>query len=206
MNKQCKSSPTAEVDRMSKLKQALKNEYVKSAIFLAIILGCIGVFWIGLRVYLRTDYPLLAVASGSMIPTLNVGDLIVVQGGLNVSDVKANYTTGDIVVFHKPGNPDELIVHRAVENVTGGLKTKGDNNDHPDFWIITNDDLVGKVVGVVPYLGQVPLFVHTTTGIMIILIVIVILILLEFVIPIAKGKPKPDEPKEEPTAPDMETQ
>jgi signal peptidase len=184
---------------MSKLKQALKNEYVKSAIFLAVILGCIGVFWIGLRLYLRTDYPLLAVASGSMIPTLNVGDLIVVQGEQNVSSINANYTTGDIVVFRKPGNPDELIVHRAVEEVTDGLKTKGDGNDHPDFWIITDGDLVGKVVGVVPYLGHVPLFVHTTTGIMIILIVIVVLIVLEFVIPMAREKPKPEEPKEEST-------
>jgi signal peptidase len=191
---------------MSKLRHALKNEYVKSAIFLIIILGCIAGFWMGLRLYLRTDYPLLAVASGSMIPTLNIGDLIVVQGGLNVTTVTADYSTGDIVVFHKPGDPDELIVHRAVEKVTDGLKTKGDNNDHADFWTVTDNDLVGKVVGVVPYIGQIPLFVHTTMGITIILIVILILILLEFVFPIAKGRPKTSEPKEEPAAPGVEVQ
>jgi signal peptidase len=191
---------------MSKLKRALKNEYVKSAIFLVIILGCIGAFWLGLRTYLRTEYPLLAVASGSMIPTLNVGDLIVVQGGMNVSNVIAEYQTGDIVVFHKPGNPDELIVHRAVEKINDGLKTKGDNNSNSDYWIVTDDELVGKVVGVIPYLGNVPLFVHTSTGIMIILLVIVVLILLEFLIPMAREKPKAEQPVEEPTVSDTEPQ
>ncbi len=191
---------------MSKLKRALRNEYVKSAIFLAIILGGIGAFWIGLRAYLSTEYPLLAVASGSMIPTLNVGDLIVVQGGLSVNDVIAEYETGDIVVFHKPSNPDELIVHRAVEKVNDELRTKGDNNDHADYWIVTNDELVGKVVGNIPYLGHVPLFVHTPTGIMIILLVIVVLILLEFVIPIAREKTKAEHPAEETAVSDPEPQ
>jgi signal peptidase len=191
---------------MSKLKRALKNEYIKSAIFLAIILGCIGAFWIGLRTYLSTEYPLLAVASGSMIPTLNVGDLIVVQGGLNVNNVIAEYETGDIVVFHKPSNPDELIVHRAVEKINDELRTKGDNNDHADYWTVTNDELVGKVVGNIPYLGHIPLFVHTPTGITIILLVIVVLILLEFVIPIAREKTKAAQPVEETTVSDTEPQ
>jgi signal peptidase len=191
---------------MSQLKRALKNEYVKSAIFLIIILGLIGAFWLGLRAYLNTEYPLLAVASGSMIPTLNVGDLIVVQGGLNVSSVVAQYGTGDIIVFHKPGNPDELIVHRAVEKINDGLKTKGDNNGGADYWIVTDDELVGKVVGVVPYLGYVPLYVHSPTGIMIILLIIVVLILLEFVIPIARERTKAQKPVEETTVLDTEPQ
>ena len=191
---------------MSQLKRALKNEYVKSAIFLIIILGFIGAFWLGLRAYLQTEYPLLAVASESMVPTLNKGDLIVVQGGLNVSMVVAQYETGDIIVFHKPGNPDELIVHRAVEKINDGLKTKGDNNSNADYWIVTDDELVGKVVGVIPYLGNVPLYVHTPTGITIILLIIVVLILLEFVIPIAREKTKPEQPVEETTVPDTEPQ
>jgi len=186
---------------MSKLKGILKNEYVKSLIFLAIILGSIVVFWFGIRAYLRTDYPLLAVASGSMIPTLNVGDLIIVQGGLNVSDVVAAYGTGDIIVFRKPSNPDELIVHRAVEQHGSGdtmyLKTKGDNNPGTDYWNIYDDYLVGKVVGIIPYLGHIPLFVHTPSGVTLIVILIVILIILEFIIPFVKEKKEPEQFDEE---------
>jgi signal peptidase len=185
---------------MSRRKDLLKNEYVKSLILLAIILGAIAAFWFGLRIYLRTDYPLLAVASGSMIPTLNVGDLIVVQGGFHVNDIVAAYGTGDIIVFHKPGGSDELIVHRAVAKFENGafsyIVTKGDNNPGPDPWRVYDRDLVGKVVWSIPYLGNIPLFVHTPTGMTIIVILIVILILVEFIIPSTKEKKESEETEE----------
>lgn len=186
---------------MSRAKDLLKNEYVKSLILLMIILGSIGVFWLGLRTYLQTEYPLFVVASGSMIPTLYRGDLIVVQGGLDTSDIVTAYETGDIIVFHKPGKPEELIVHRAVERHQVGdtfwLKTKGDNNNGPDPWEVYDSDLVGKVVWIIPYLGHIPLFVHTPAGTATIVILIVILVILEFAIPFTKEKKKPEQPKEE---------
>lgn len=172
-----------EVDSMSKIKRVLSNDYIKSLIFLVIVLGFIVTFWFGLRIGLKTEYPLLAVASGSMIPTLNVGDLIVVQGGIEIDDLVAEYNTGDVIVFHKPANPDELIVHRAVERESDGIVTKGDHNSGPDPWRVNDGNLVGKVVWTMPYLGHIPLFVHTPTGILIVVLLIVILILLEFVIP-----------------------
>jgi signal peptidase len=178
------------------LRRALKNEYVRSVIFLAAILIAIAAFWFGLRAYLRTEYPLLAVASGSMEPALNVGDLIVVQGGLAVDDIVANYVTGDVIVFYRPNGATDLIVHRAVEvdvdldNVTF-LKTKGDHNPSTDYWKVYESDVVGKVVGVVPYLGNIPLLVHKPEGMMIIVILIVGLILMEFIIPITRKKPEP---------------
>ncbi len=186
---------------MLKFKDAMKNEYVKSLILLAIILSSIVAFWFGLKTYLRTDYPLLAVASGSMVPTLYRGDLIIVQGGLNVDDVVAEYETGDIIVFHKPSDPDELIVHRAVEKYGSGdtafLRTKGDNNPGTDSWEVDNNYLVGKVVWVIPYLGQIPLFVRTPIGMSIIVILIVVLILLEFVMPSSKKKEMPEQSTKE---------
>lgn len=190
---------------MPKLRAALKNEYVKSLILLAVILVVIVALWFGLRTYMRTEYPLLAVASGSMVPTLNVGDLIVVQGGLTVSDINATYGTGDIIVFHKPSNPDELIVHRAVEEEAQGLTTKGDHNPTVDPWTVYDSDLVGKVVWVVPYVGRIPLFVHTPTGLTVIVILIVILILLEFVLPLAKEKDELPQREDEPSVLDIDS-
>ena len=66
--------------RQSKLRKALKNNYVKTAILIIIVIGGVLSFWFGIRVVLRTEYPFMAVASGSMVPTLHIGDLIVVQG------------------------------------------------------------------------------------------------------------------------------
>ena len=169
------------------------NDYFKSLLFLIIVLGFIVTFWFGLRIGLKTEYPLLAVASGSMIPTLNVGDLIVVQGGVTVDDLVAEYNKGDVIVFHKPANPDELIVHRAVERESDGLITKGDANSGPDSWRVYDGNLVGKVVWTVPFLGHIPLFVHTPTGILIVVLLIVILILLEFVIPSTQRRATEDQ-------------
>lgn len=186
---------------MQRLRRALKNEYVKSLVLMAIVLLGIVAFWFGLRAYLRTEYPLLAVASGSMMPTLNRGDLIVVHGGLNVSDIVAEYGTGDIVIFRNPTNPSDLIVHRAVEKHQDAegwyLKTRGDANPNTDQWKVYDRDLEGKVVWSIPYLGHIPLFVHTTTGMTVIVVLIVILILLEFVLPFAKKKEESEQPQEE---------
>ncbi len=182
---------------MPKLKDALKNEKVKSLIFLAIVLGGIVIFWFGVKAYLRTEYPMLAVASPSMVPTLKVGDLIIVQGGLNVSDIYAAYGTGDIIVFRSPASPGELIVHRAVAIEGDGLKTRGDNNPSNDYWTVFDSNLVGKVVGVIPYIGYIPLEIHKPYGIMIIVTLLIILVLLEFAIPIVKERRAQEEPKEE---------
>lgn len=188
---------------MSRLKDLLANEYVRSIILLVIIIASIAAFWFGLKAYLRTDYPLLAVASGSMVPTLNEGDLIIVQGVVDASTIVAEHGTGDVIVFHKPGDPEQLIVHRAVEKWEDGavwkFTTRGDANSGDDHWIrpVEETDIVGKVVWGIPYLGHIPLFVRTTNGMMIIVILIVILVLLEFVIPSIKRIQKSEQAKEE---------
>jgi signal peptidase I len=138
------------------LKRIWKNEYVKTALMIVIIIVAVFGFWYGSQLALNTQYPVLAVASGSMCTvqgmrcdgwshpferTLHIGDLIIVQG-VNPKEIKASPGNGDIIVFHKPeqseGVPDELIVHRAVEseiNPDNGLiyfETKGDANSGPD--------------------------------------------------------------------------
>lgn len=122
-----------------------------------IILVVMGVFafWFGLRLALNTDYPVLAVASGSMsrvnvngmsvddawsypfVRTLHTGDLIIVQA-VRPQDIYAapfneSGRSGDILVFRLSSGSEDLIVHRAIGwyewNVT--LETKGDGNASP---------------------------------------------------------------------------
>jgi signal peptidase I len=84
--------------------------------------------------------------SGSMLPAVEVLDMIYVKNVSGQTEIHASYLDGDIILFRKPGDPDELILHRAVEKVTGGLRTKGDNNPSADSWVVTDSDLVGKAV------------------------------------------------------------
>src|SRR3972149_6034918 len=62
-----------------------------------------------LRIGLRTESPLMVVSSESMVPTLNVGDIILVRG-IDSRDV----VVGMIIIFHSPSNYEIPIVHRVV--------------------------------------------------------------------------------------------
>ena len=209
---------------IAKLRKLLNNSYVKTILLGVILLGAVFAFWFGLRIGLRTDYPLLAVASPSMTPTLKVGDLIVVQGISDLTDVIGSPPEfwhvrevppeGTIIVFHKPSNPDELIVHRVAsktdENGTWFFQTKGDNNPGPDYWIgdgalnglVPQSLLVGKVVGVVPWIGNVPLFIRTPSGLVLIILLFLVILFIEYV-PVLSKKAKSEskaEPQVEPEA------
>jgi signal peptidase len=188
---------------------SLKSSYVKTILLAAIILGSVVAFWFGVRAVYRTDYPLLTVASGSMIPTLNIGDLIVVQGVLNVSDLKAApRPEGDIIVFRNPSDKNELIVHRAINKTMHDgfwyIRTKGDANPAPDPWtgpdpldtwnyMVSEKLLIGKVVGRIPWLGYIPLYIRTPTGIVLLIALILIIIFAEYI---------PVSPKKQETAKD----
>jgi signal peptidase I len=188
-----------------------KNEYLQTAIMILFIIAVVFGFWYGSRYVLNTEYPMLAVASGSMcmLPgpycdgwshpferTLHVGDLIIVQG-VNVSDIyAAPYPNGTIIVFHQLYG-DELIVHRAIQRtVENGLVyyvTKGDGNSLPDQ-PIPADNVVGKVILRIPYIGWLALWMRDSTGIYLILGLIAILIIIELILPIFRGKkPKPEK-------------
>jgi len=195
------------------MRDLLKNETIQTIILIAVIIAVVATFWFGLRFALRTDYPLLAVASGSMEDTLFRGDLISVQGGLNFTELNAApkdaRPQGEIVVFYDPrygpapiylpvaGTDTRLIVHRAISKVKNNgiwyFQTKGDHNPSPDSWSgsetwegrISEKLVVGKVVGKVPWLGHIPLFMHENRvpATIVIIILFVVLIVVDFVFP-----------------------
>ena len=168
----------------------LKKEYVRTAILLGVVVISVFAFWIGLTTALGTEYPVLAVASGSMVPALHQGDLIMVQGVSNVCDivVGGNDTTppGDIIVFHSPTSRNDLIVHRAIEKeLRDGechFKTQGDHNNSEDRWTVSEEHVVGRVIGRVSSIGYIPLFLREFlwTPVGMILIVALLLVFLFF--------------------------
>jgi len=165
------------------LKEVLANEYVQTAITIILTIVLVFVFWFGLQLALNTRNPVSAVVSTSMLPTLNVGDLIVIQG-VDPSELNAQYITGDIVVFEHPTR-GEPIVHRAVklEERSDGywITTHGDNN-RPSEEQFHESFLIGKVIAKIPYIGNITLFLQTLGDIYfyIVMIIIVITIILSF--------------------------
>ena len=202
----------------SNLKRLWKNEYFQTTIMILVIVGIVFGFWYGTRLVLNTDYPMLAVASGSMSigygqaddgwshpfeRTLHVGDLIVVEGvkpeDIYAAPFNASGRSGDIIVFHSL-YADELIVHRAIEKtVVNGtvvsFVTKGDANPGPDQSIPASS-MVGKVILRVPWIGHLALYMRNSTGILLIVMLIIILIVVEFILPIMTGKKTDNNPDE----------
>jgi signal peptidase I len=170
--------------RYAKLAGLLRKGYVQIAVMVLITIVAVIFFWYGLRLAFRTEHPLLAVDGASMRPTLEVGDLILVQGVLNASEVNAApRPEGDILVFRKS---NKLIVHRAIDKKREGniwyFETKGDNNDISDGWI-PEQNVVGKVVGRVPLLGYIALFFEPfEVKVAFILLWIILLVILKFVL------------------------
>jgi signal peptidase I len=89
----------------------------------------------------------------SMLPTLEGGDLVVIQG-VAIGDIHV----GDVIVYNGLCSVGgESVVHRVVAIVSTGLITKGDNNLGTDqtsniaISPITQQCLEGKVIFVIPY-------------------------------------------------------
>ncbi|MGC9345540.1 MAG: signal peptidase I [Candidatus Bathyarchaeales archaeon] len=187
------------------LKKIWENEYFKTAIMIILIIVIVFGFWYGSQLVLNTQYPALAVASGSMCrkqgsycdgwshpfsPTLHIGDLIIVQGIAPEEINAASYPDGDIIVFHQPHDGGELIVHRAIAKEKGDddtwyFQTQGDGNPGPDSPIpnIRGDQVIGKVILRIPWIGHIALFMHNSSGVFIIILLIIILVVVEFIIP-----------------------
>jgi signal peptidase len=151
-----------------KLPKVLKRDYMSTVIMILVVILIVFIFWFGLRFVFATEHPVLAVASGSMRPVLYEGDLIVIEGVPNGADIEVGFKNsdnpGDIIVFPQPGDPDDLIVHRAIRKKDQGdgtysFETRGDNNPAPDPWEVQEETIVGRYTGIkVPLMGHIALF------------------------------------------------
>jgi signal peptidase len=176
---------------METLKKLWKNEYFQTIITLVLLIAFVFGFWYIAQTSLRTEYPALAVASGSMLPTLNVGDLIIVQG-VTPEQINAAPMTGDIIVFKKSNN--ELVVHRAIEKINGTngylFTTQGDNNPSPDSEKVNGNAIIGKVIWRIPWVGNFALLLHSQQNIYLFTIVIIIIIAIFLFFPFETGEEK----------------
>ena len=89
-------------------------------------------------------YTAFNVVTGSMSPTLEIGDVIVVKVGNDI-------IKDDIITYYKD---DNFITHRAVEVNGDNIIARGDANNGSDS-PITKDMIVGKVVKVFRKAGSI---------------------------------------------------
>lgn len=113
------------------------------------------------------------VQSGSMEPAIMTGDIIISQRA-------GVYELNDVITFHNSSG--DIITHRiiAVDQSAGNkYSTKGDANRTGDDDFISDDQIIGKVILVIPRLGYLVSFSKTPLGLIILLLVPVIIFALD---------------------------
>lgn len=152
---------------LRELGEIWENGTLRALFLLVLVLLANFAFQQALVLVLKTERPLHTPISGSMQPTLNIGDLLIIEGGLTAEDVHVGLQDGDIIIFRDPRNPSGIpIVHRAIdkfqEREVWYFRTKGDNNANPDSWPVPEDYLIGRVIWHVPLLGYFLRFLDET--------------------------------------------
>ena len=161
------------------IKKAVSKGVIKDILIVVI---AVLVIWIGLQVAFGTQNPFYVVASGSMIPVLEVYDVIIIQGHIPFEEINI----GDIIVFDRPSDHNRVIVHRVVSIIDDNpktIRTQGDANpgsipgtDFP----ITEEEYIGKVEYIFPQIGYVTQLLKPPVNYVIIAIVIGIMIVKQF--------------------------
>lgn len=104
----------------------------------------------------------LTVLTGSMRPTLGVGDLVI-EEVVPARELRA----GDITTFREPTG-EKTITHRVQSIVwtgqLGDVITRGDANGAGEEWVVPADGALGRVVLHIPKVGYVVGALTTASG------------------------------------------
>ena len=157
------------------IKKIISKGVIKD--ILIVVVGVL-IIWLGLQIAFGTQNPFYVVASGSMIPVLEVYDVIIIQGHVPFEEIEI----GNIIVFNRPSDHDRVIVHRVVSITDDNpktIRTQGDANNASipgtDF-PITEEEYIGKVEYTLPQVGYVTQLLKPPTNYIIIVIVVGVMV------------------------------
>ena len=134
-----------------------------------------------INIFVYTGYRII---TESMKPNINSGDVVLVK---TINGDKEEIKKGDVITFRKNL---EVITHRVIDieenNGENVYVTKGDNNNLEDQERVEKSELLGKVVVVIPYLGNIIGILENK--IIFLILVLIFLILLLYKINIQEKK------------------
>jgi len=98
--------------------------------------------------FLGTPHFMATIVSDSMKPSFERGDIVIIK---NMS----SYYVGDIIAFKRS---DGIYVHRIISEEDNTYRTMGDNTNAPDQWTVRMNNVLGRVIFVIPKLGWINLW------------------------------------------------
>ncbi len=118
-------------------------------------------------------YSTAVVVSGSMAPTINVEDMVIIK--------KADdYKVGDIISFT---NGKSRVTHRIIEITPEGYITQGDANNSQDIAPIPVQAVTGKVIKTIPGVGNIIRFIQSPLCVMILVMIAALIMLIPLLFP-----------------------
>jgi signal peptidase len=154
-------APAPRTRRVFSHERPTLSRRIATGLQIAAVSG-ISVLVLGSLLLAFLGYRPMVVRSGSMVPALGIGD-VVVSDWVRVDQVRP----GEIVTF--PANivrPD-LVTHRVQRvQMAGGIAhvvTKGDANTEAERWSLPSRTLVGHVEWRIPWIGRVLVVLGQTT-------------------------------------------
>lgn len=128
------------------------------------------------------------IISPSMVPNINVLDAVVTMR-TDADKLKKN----DVITFisNDPSHSGITITHRIVgikETSDGSYayRTKGDNNNVEDKTLVSYDDVIGKVIFRIPYIGYLQQFLTTKFGWILVIVVPSLFIIISDIVKVFK--------------------
>lgn len=113
-------------------------------------------------------FKFLTVRTGSMEPAIPQGSLVVVKP-------EKEYNPGDVVTFRYSKKDDQTVTHRILgiekQINTETFLTKGDANEEKDLQPVVLENIVGKVVIVLPFAGYILSFTRQPIGLAVVIII-----------------------------------
>lgn len=130
--------------------------------FLILATSLLALYILNSSLNLSSTYQNFVVQSGSMEPAIMTGDIIIVKK-------KDSYYPNETITFIN--NSDQIVTHRITEIKDGLYKTKGDANRAGDDDEISFEQVIGKVVLVIPKLGFLVSVAQSKLGLILLLII-----------------------------------
>lgn len=174
----------SETNQKSRFREAVSmiSAIISWTIFTLLIICAIFLvyYFIATKIYVKKGtghepkFSLYTIVSPSMVPTINVYDVIIDFKVDKPEEIKIN----DVITFNSsiPGVHGGTITHRVIaisKDAEGNYfyQTKGDNNLIEDGVSVPFNSVVGKVALRIPKLGNIQKFVATKAGWMIVVLI-----------------------------------
>ena len=159
--------------KKNKIKKIIKNTsniLLNILLVIVTLLIIIGIYYL-IQIKILNNkyanifgYTFFEVATGSMSPTIEIGDVVIVKIS---NDVKEN----DIIVYQEENN---FITHRLIKIEEDKIITKGDANNTEDKPIEITQ-ILGSVIYIIPKLGVIKKSILSPQVLILITILIILL-------------------------------